>query len=398
VVGRDDLAYAAGVGLGALVLFASGYADRSPEIVMQNDFAGFWAGSRTIVDGATPYDPAAFVATITRYGTEHPPVYGYPGWVAVAFIPFAVLPVAVGSAIWTFGGIVAAIFALRLLLRMSCSGVPVIHTLAGVTLLASHPARLTVILGQWGFVLLAASAASVAWLAAGRGGRAGAAASVFLAKPQILAGAAFGLTAAAFARGFARRFLIAALGITAVAIAISLIVLPTWPADWRSTVPGILLPDPPQTTTTFTLLYNMLGRAGIPVAIGVVAVAAVIALLFTPRGEAWIAMWLALSPVAAIYAWSYDHVLLIIPLVIATGVALRYSRRVAVVAALSWALLLNVGTTVLAVVAARRDSESYSAVIPLIAYVLVTLLVWPERRAGSASVRASSPAEALPAP
>jgi putative Ca2+/H+ antiporter (TMEM165/GDT1 family) len=91
-------------------------------------------------------------------------------------------------------------------------------------------------------------------------------------------------------------------------------------------------------------------------------------------------------------------VLLIIPLVIATGVALRYSRRVAVVAALSWALLLNVGTTVLAVVAARRDSESYSAVIPLIAYVLVTLLVWPERRAGSASVRASSPAEALPAP
>jgi membrane protein YdbS with pleckstrin-like domain len=59
---------------------------------------------------------------------------------------------------------------------------------------------------------------------------------------------------------------------------------------------------------------------------------------------------------------------------------LRRSRRVAVFATVGWALLLAVGTTALAVVAARRNSESYSAVIPLVVFVLVTLLVWPERR------------------
>jgi len=186
VVGRDDLAYAAGVAFGVVLLVMSGYADRSPEIVMHNDFAVLWGGSRTILDGGTPYDPAAFVATTARYGTERPPIYNvytYPGWVAVALIPLALLPVPVASAIWTIGGALAAVAALRLLLRRYCSGVPVIHTLAGLTLFASQPGRLTVLLGQWGFVLLAASAAAVALLSAGRAGRAGASASVFIAKP-----------------------------------------------------------------------------------------------------------------------------------------------------------------------------------------------------------------------
>jgi hypothetical protein len=401
VAGRDDLAYAAGVALGAALLLASGYANRSPDIVMHNDYAAVWGGSRTLLDGATPYDPAAFVATITRYGTEHPPGYNfytYPGWVAVAFVPFALLPVPVGSAIWTIGGIVAAIVALRLLLRQWCPGVPVIHTLAGLTLLASQPARLTVLLGQWGFLLLAASAAAAAWLASARAARAGASAALFLAKPQLFVGAALGLAAAAVARGHGRRFLIAALGVTAIAVVISLIVLPGWPAGWRGTVPGVLLLDPPQTTTTFALLYGLVGRAGMSIAVGVVALAAILALQFRPESDAWLAMWLALSPVAAVYEWSYDHVLLVVPLVIATGVALRRSRRVAVAAVLAWALLLDVGTTTLAVIAARRDSESYSAVIPLIAFALVTLLVWPERRSRSAPARASSPPEAAPAP
>jgi hypothetical protein len=383
VVGRDDLAYAAGVALGAIILVASGYADRPPEVVMHNDFAAFWGGSRTIIDGADPYDLAAYVATITRFGTEHPPgynFYAYPSWVAVAFIPFALLPVPVGSAIWTIGGIVAAVFALRLLLRQCCGGVPVIHTLAGLTLLASQPARLTVLVGQWGFVLLAATAAAVAWLSAGGAARAGASASLFVVKPQLFVGSALGLAVAAIARGHARRFLGAALGITAFAIVVSLIALPDWPSAWRSTVPNVVLPDPPQTTTTFTLLYGVFGRGGIPIAIAVIVAATLLVLSFRPQSDGWLAMWLALSPVAAVYAWSYDQLLLIVPLVIATGIALRRSRRVAVGAAIAWVLLLDVGATALGVVGARRDSESSSAVIPLIAFALVTALVWPERR------------------
>jgi hypothetical protein len=395
VFGRDDVAYAAGVALGAVLLVASGYADRSPDIVMHNDFAAVWGGSRTILDGAMPYDTSSFVATITRYGTEHPPGYNfytYPGWVAVAFIPFALLPVPVGSALWTIGGILAAIFAVRLLLRQCCPGVPVIHTLVGITLLASQPARLTVLLGQWGFLLLAASAAAAAWLSSGRSARAGASSTLFLAKPQLFVAAAVGLAVAAVARGQARRFLIAALGVTALAIAISLVVIPGWPAGWRGTVPGVLLPYPPQTTTTFALLYGLFGASGIAIAIGIIGLATILALSVSPESDAWLAIWLALSPVAAIYAWSYDHVLLLVPLVIATGVTLRRSRGLALAAAVVWALLLDVGTTLLAIVAARRDSESYSAVIPLVVFVFVVLLVWPERRFGR--VRTTWPAAA----
>src|SRR5438045_1797199 len=230
---------------------------------MHNDFAAIWGGSRTIIDGAMPYDPAAFAATITRYGTEHPPGYNfytYPGWIAVAFIPLGLLSVPIGSGIWTIGGIFAAVLALRLLLGRYCPNVPVIHTLAGLSLLASQPGRLTVLVGQWGFVLLAASAAAVVWLSAGRAARAGGIASFFLAKPQLLVAAAFGLTVAAIARGHGRRFLLASVGIATLATAVSLIVVPGWPAAWRSTVPGVLLPDPPQTTTTFTLLYSVFGR------------------------------------------------------------------------------------------------------------------------------------------
>ena len=155
-------------------------------------------------------------------------------------------------------------------------------------------------------------------------------------------------------------------------------------------MPGALLPMPPQTTTTFALLYGVFGPPGVTIAVGVIVAGALTALLFRPESDAWLAMWLALSPVAAVYAWSYDHILVIVPLVVATGVALRHSRRVAVAATLGWILLLDIGTTALAVVAARRDSESYSAVIPLIAFTLVVVLVWPERRFKRGPVRSSA--------
>jgi hypothetical protein len=43
-------------------------------------------------------------------------------------------------------------------------------------------------------------------------------------------------------------------------------------------------------------------------------------------------------------------------------------------------LILVVLTTVLAVVAARRNLESYSAVIPLLVFALIVAAMWPSRR------------------
>ncbi len=373
------LAYAIGLIAGGALLLASGYADRSPEVVRHNDFAGFWAGARTIVDGGSPFDAAALTRTVDRYGTQHPSVFGYPGWVAVAFVPFALLPIELGSAIWTLGTMALAIVAVGALLGKWCPALPVVHTLAGLTVVSSHPARLTVLLGQWGFLLLAAVAAAAAWLSSGHPGRAGLAATMFIAKPQLFVASAVGLAGAAIQRPGASRFFAAAVGTTIAAAIVSAIALPGWWNDWAVTVPVKLLPDPPQTTTLMTLLSNIFGGGGRFIALALILVGAVIALGFPPNGGAWLAAWLSLSSVAAIYSWSYDHLLLIAPLVIATGVAGRRSLRAAIVGAVLWVLLLNVASTLLAVIAARRDQESYSAIVPVIAFVLAIVLVWPER-------------------
>jgi Glycosyltransferase family 87 len=376
---RDMLAYAIGLIAGGALLIASGYADRSPDIVRHNDFAGFWAAARTIVDGGSPYDAAALARTVDHYGTQHPLAMGYPGWVALALVPFALLPLEVASAIWTLATMALAIVAVGALLQKWCPALPVIHTLAGLTLVSSHPARLTVLLGQWDFLLLAAVAAAAVWLFSGRPGRAGLAATMFIAKPHLFVASAVGFAGAAIRRPGATRFFAAAIGITIAAAVVSAIALPGWWIVWAGTVPVKFLPDPPQTTTLMTLLSNIFGGNGQWVALALILVGAIIALGFPPEGDAWLAVWLTLSSVAAIYSWSYDHLLLIAPLVIATGIAGRRSPRAAIVGAVLWGLLLDVATTLLAVVAARRDQEFYSAIVPVIAFVVVVALVWPER-------------------
>jgi glycosyl transferase family 87 len=377
----DFIAYLVGLALGAAILIASGYADRSPGAVRQGDFAQFWVGPRAFILGMDPYAPGTWHATAVSLGalTTDTTVFGYFGWSLVLLYPFALLDLDGAAAVWLFVGLVAAASAMWTLLRAYLPGIPVAHTLVGLALLGSHPARLNVLLGQWGFFLLAALAGVIVLLRARRPVSAGASAVLFLVKPQLFLLSAPALAAWAWLND-QRRFVAAAIVFSVALALFSIALLPQWLGAWLREMPSQRLFDPPQTTTLATVLYGFFGPIGTWLALGTIIAAALVAFRFDIHGDAALAVWLALSSVAAPYTWSYDHILLLVPLVVGAGVVARRSRRAAVLLVVGGSLTFLIVATLLAVVAAARNLESYSAVVPVLMYVMIVWTLWPDRQ------------------
>jgi hypothetical protein len=373
-----DLALVSGLALGLVLLFVFGFFDLRDRLVDHNDFTYTWAGARTIVDGGNPYVPADWLGTVGRYGTTppHEQVFGYPPWIALAAVPVAVLPVPIASGLWTFGGMAAAALALRVLLRSLVPDPPLVHFLAGLALFASQPGSANVWSGQWTFILFAVLAVTVAAVR-GRGRVALLATFLLTVKPQLVA---FALPA--FARtGLARwgpRYLALASAPTALAIAIGWLAFPGWLEAWRTKLfEQRLAVQPP--TTLANGLGDLIGPFGAVIAAGVVLALVATGLAFTPRGDAFLAVWLAISATTPIYSWSYDHLLLIVPLVIATAVVGRRSRRAGVTfAAVAFGAFLIV-PVLLYVVADVRQNESFNIFVPLAVAASCIAVLWRQR-------------------
>jgi len=107
-------------------------------------------------------------------------------------------------------------------------------------------------------------------------------------------------------------------------------------------------------------------------------------------------MWLALSGAGAIYSWSYDHVLLFVPLVIASGVLAaaareRAARRLAIGGALTFLLV----SPIFYGIGVARHDETFSIAVPVALFVAIAWSLWPYRR--GALVRESSAQQVQPA-
>ena len=380
-------AYVVGLVLGAALLLASGYADRSPDAIRGGDFAQFWVGPRALMNGFDPYSAASWRDTAARLGSTRTdtPVFGYFGWSLLLLSPFALLDLETASAVWLFAGLISAAIATWALLRSSVTRMPIAYTLVGTALLGSQPARLTVLLGQWGFVLLAALAGTVVLLRQRRELPAALAAVPLIVKPHLFLLSGPAIAAWAWQNG-ARRFVPAAIVIAGALVALSVIVMPGWPGAWLHDMPARRLFDPPQTTTIAAVFYGLLGNAGTWLALGAIAAGALVASRFDVRTDAGLAVWLALSAVAAPYTWSYDHLLLLVPLVIATGAVARRSARAAIALVAAGTITLLVVSTLLAVVAAARNLETYTAVVPAAIVVMIVVAAW--------QLRATAPREA----
>ena len=92
------------------------------------DFFAFWAGSRSVIEGQDPYDLAWWTAIHAREGSAEltflwPPSGPrwpsvYPLWTDLTFVPFAIVPIAVGAAAWLVTQTLAVLAVVVVLWRL----------------------------------------------------------------------------------------------------------------------------------------------------------------------------------------------------------------------------------------------------------------------------------------
>ena len=377
---RDELPFLAGIVFGLAVMLFAGFFEARDRNVQGNDFSYMWAGAHAVLGGHNPYDGVSFPAESKILGTAppHETVFGYPPWVALALVPLAALPLWVASGLFTYGGMLLAAIGLRALVRARVPDLPLVHTLAAAALLASQPGIAALQAGQWAFLLVAA----LCWTALGLGSGSllrSSASVILLAKPQLVLFDVWAVFRSAFAiRGLRYTMLLGS--VFAVVVGLPWLVFPGWLEAWRTALIAQRMAFVPPTTPA-QALADLIGAPGIWLAVLALFVTVAIGLAFDARGEGWLAIWIAISAAFPVYSWSYDQVVLVVPIVIAAGVIARRSRRVAILVAVFGFTFLLLVPTLLYEIANRRINESYSAFIPLTVLLLLVVSLWPDRRA-----------------
>ena len=378
---RADVAYFAALAVGVILLVTYGLASKRMDMLGVDDFSTIWAGPRAFLTGADPYDPGTWADTAVRVGTHVPDtaVYLYPPWIVIGLLPFALLPVNVAGAIWTVIGMAVAIAATRALLRAYLPGVAWAHAAFALILLISAPAVVAFLTGQWPYLQLAALGAIVLLLRGDRPIAAGLIALVMLTKPPlfIFTAAALGVQALWPGGGGSptgRRFVATAVSAAVVTVAASWLLIPGWWLPWLEHVAGAQLGTQP--VTIATLLTRVLGSPGVWLAPVVLLGGLLAALQFHPRGPGWVPVWTALSSAGTVYSNTYDLLLLVLPLILASGAVWpRSPRRAFTIVAVGGALLVGVMWYLHTI-----DVRLYAEIVPLAVFVLVVLALWPERR------------------
>lgn len=391
---RADAALVIAIIAGVLFIAFLGPLNRRLEMVHFNDFSGFWSGPRSVLVGVDPWDREMYVPTAIALETKTPDalVYDYMPWVMFALLPFGMLDLEVAGWVWMILSMGLAVIALRALLRTYVPERPLVHGALGLALFVGQPGFHAIVLGQWAHLLMAATAAVVLALRAGHVRRAAFAALAFLAKPQVFVWAAVGLAIPALSDERYRRFVGYAAVLAGAVVICSWLAYPDWFGAWLADIPARRTE---RSAVLMSALGQLLGTAGRFLAFAVIGAGVVIASRFVPRSDPWLAVWLALSSAGAIYSWSYNHVLLFVPLVIACGVLAaagreRAMRRLAV----GGALVLLLVSPVFYAIAVIRHDETFSVAIPLAFFVAITWSLWPYRRVASFGERAAQEVQA----
>lgn len=390
---RADLAYFTAIAFGLLFIVLGGPLGRRLEMVHFNDFSGVWSGPSTFLLGISPWDPARYSDVAVSLGTKTPDalVYDHLPWTMFAVLPLALVPLEVAGWIWMVLGMTAATFALRGLLRAFLPGMSVPHFAFGLALFVGQPGFHAIVLGQWSLLLMSAVAAVVLLLRAGRPVLAAVPTLLFMAKPQIFVFTAIGLAYGALRRPVFRRYVLFAGALALVVVLVSSIAIfvsmGDWLSAWLSDIPGRRTA---RSAVLQSALNQLIGPAGRALAAVLIVAGAAVASRFEPGSDESLAAWLSLSSAGAIYSWSYDQVLLFVPLVMTAGVLARTSPRAATRFALVWAgVLVFVSPVLYAIAVARRD-ETFSVIVPIAAFVTIVALLWRRRRLPDATAGAAA--------
>jgi hypothetical protein len=377
---RADLAYLAAILVGVLFVVLLGPLDRRLELLHIHDFSGFWAGPRAVLAGVSPWDPTLYPIARAQFDTQldAAPVLNYMPWTVIALLPIGLLPLDVAAWLWMVASMICGAVALRALLREFMPGRAWVHGMLGLALFVGQPGFHTIVLGQWALLLMSAVAAIVLAVRAGHARRAGFAALALLAKPQLFVWTAVGLAIPALFDARYRRFVIFAGVVAGTLVVASWLAFPDWFGAWSADIPARRTG---RSAVLLSAFGQLLGTPGRVLAIAVIAAGVVLASRFVPGSDPWLAMWLALSGAGAIYSWSYDHLLLFVPLVIASGVLAAAGRETAAKRlAIAGALTLLLVSPVFYLIGVARHDETFSIAVPVAFFVAIAWSLWPYRR------------------
>ncbi len=333
-----------------------------------------------MLSGVNPWDPSLYVRTAIALGTKTPDalVDDYMPWEVVALLPLGALPLEVAAWIWMVGSMALSAVALRALLRTFLPARAAIHGALGLALFVGQPGFHTIILGQWALLLMSAVAAIVLALRAGHARRAGVAALALLAKPQLFVWTAVGLAIPALSDMRYRRFVAFAALLGGALVVSAWLAFPDWFPAWVS---DILPRRTGRSAVLLSAFGQLFGTTGRILAIAVIGAGLVLASRFEPGSDPWLATWLALSGAGAIYSWSYDQVLLFVPIVIAGGVLAAAGREIAARwLTIGGALTFLLVSPVLYAIAVLRHDETFSIVVPVAFFAAIVWSLWPYRR------------------
>ncbi len=213
--------------VGLLVIAWIGLFLAIPSITIAGDFYSVYHGARTVLAGHNPYSDAAVRELQQLWPSPHAASgFPYPLPIAMAVAPLALLPVSIATVLWLLIGCALAFSVVRL--RPDWPDAPLLPLLWMPLFDAVWSRQVTLVWFGLVVLLLLALRSRRAWVA-------GLCIALLPAKPQVgLLFALYGLV-----RGWneQRRVLGWALAFGVLVWGGSLLIQPTWIADWLAVLP-----------------------------------------------------------------------------------------------------------------------------------------------------------------
>jgi hypothetical protein len=325
-----------------------------------------WSGGRAIWEGVNPYDPESWVSLRVKYGSDWIPDdrAPFPMWTFLFSAPFALLDVGWGAATWLSFSLILLIFSLFLLIQSRGEPLPVwefVLLLLGI--FAFRPSLISINFGQITFLLTFSVLLFVYLVERGRAFAAGLALSLIVLKPTP-----FVLFAPIMAIWLLhqRRWRVIAGGVAGVLalLSISWLIQPGWITPWLSTRGkaeyAIVMP------TVWGMAHDLWSTWWILIGGGVViSLTAVVGWLIVSDNLTDVvhvtALSLAVSLLCTPYAWVYEHVLLLAPLVF---LFLRLRKRIT--ASFIWIFFIFILPWFMYWIAEQRQLSTYNVIAPLL--------------------------------
>lgn len=365
---------------GLLLLSTFGFLDIWENGIYGSDFSEIWAAPHIFVNGQNPYDPDTWSAAVDLLNVQRPglPVYNYPGWVPLILAPFGVLDLDTAARLWLGVTLIVGAVGFFVLLDQTTPRLPLAFTLFGFALVASEPGIVTFYSGQWDFLMVGMLSLMIVALRRRAFAVAGAMGSIMIVKPHLFLFAAPALIRTTLRRG-SRRFAITFLVIAGIASLASTLFFPSWWGYYLS-VPAAKAGDL-RAAALPNAMRDVFGGVGLFA--GVLLDLALLAACFrfTAKGSAGVPAWLAVSLVMAPYIFVYDHLLMIVPLAVATAiVAERGHVHALLVAALGFLTIVAGATLVHAFPGVAFGSLAVNGFVLYALALLVIATVWPWHR------------------